>query len=125
MKKLTEFVNLSLTFKVKYVDSILQITICEHNKAVGKIRCNIDTNTIEYLKIDEYNRLSMFATILLRKLFIICKDCHNISVLKMQLTKKQYDNNKDAITSICNKFSCTIDISDTAITITCKMSKSN
>lgn len=121
MKKLTEYINLALSFKTKYIDEILQITICEHNKAVGKIRCNIVTHTIEYIKIDEYNRHSMFATILLRKLFVICKESHLITTLNMSMTTRQYELNKDAIISICNKFNCDKTFYDDTVSIVCNI----
>jgi predicted ATPase len=124
MRKMTDFVNLQLTFKQKYIEDVLQITICEHNKAVGKIRFNITTSSIEYLKIDEYSRLSMFATILLRKLFYICKTQMNIKDVNMTINKRQFYNNEDAITKLCHKFKCicedNLETND-IITITCKL----
>jgi N-acetylglutamate synthase-like GNAT family acetyltransferase len=87
MQYLTDIIK--ITFKVKYKENLVQITLCEDNRAVGKIVATIHDGiaTITKLNVDEYSRHNGYGTLLIKKLQNIAKHKYSKLLVTAKTTR--------------------------------------
>ena len=69
MLEFTAFTKVTYKQKMLVDDTVLQITICEENRQLGKAKVHLhkDYAVLEHIAIDEYSRFNGYGELLLNK----------------------------------------------------------
>ena len=90
MLEFTSFTKVTYKQKMLVDNEVLQITICEENRQLGKakIRLHETHATLEHIAIDEYSRFNGYGELLLNKVVqVLQKKFEHIKTLKVETNK--------------------------------------
>ena len=90
MLEFTAFTKVTYKQKMLADDMIVQITICEENRQLGKAKVRLyeDYAVLEHIAIDEYSRFNGYGELLLNKVVqVLRKKFEHIKTLKVETNK--------------------------------------
>ena len=90
MLEFTTFTKITYKQKMLVDNEVLQITICEENRQLGKAKVKLfdDYAVLEHIAIDEYSRFNGYGELLLNKVVqVLQKKFEHIKTLKVETNK--------------------------------------
>lgn len=90
MLEFTAFTKVTYKQNMLVDDTVLQITICEENRQLGKAKVRVfdDYAVLEHIAIDEYSRFNGYGELLLNKVVqVLQKKFEHIKTLKVETSK--------------------------------------